>query len=353
MLIRRAVLAFLVVLALTAACTDGNVEGGQGVVLSPLRVDTLIATASGHLGSPSSVAVAPDGAVWISDRVRHRLLKISPEGEFEPVGREGRGPGEFVRPEAVAYGDSALRVLDFGNRRVQTLSLDGVPAAQTPVSGPMYLPLHLSPTGGLATPALGAPPREALVVVYDGAGGSREYGNALAPWPPGISVSALRNQVQRGVVPEEFQNNVLPVARMDGGVWIVSQVTGAVWSFDSDGVLEWENSIPERIRNVALERFFEDWATEPVQVHVPWIARAGAELDGALWVLADGPNDDEMLLMRFEPSDGDLRTQAYLPFRPPAGCLFLQRVPDQIQGHVCLREEAAVVRFALPLPNPA
>lgn len=80
-----------------AACDTGGGRDGGGVVEHHLtRFDTLITTESGLIGVPSDVALAPDGRLWIADRVLHRVLVVDPEdGAARPIGREGAGPGEF------------------------------------------------------------------------------------------------------------------------------------------------------------------------------------------------------------------------------------------------------------------
>lgn len=91
-----------------------------------------------------------------TDPILHRVLVVDPgDGTVLPISREGAGPGEFRRPEAIAISDTAVLVLDFGNRRVQRLGADGAPVGTTRVPAVIYLPAAIDPQGALAIPALG------------------------------------------------------------------------------------------------------------------------------------------------------------------------------------------------------
>lgn len=72
------------------------------------------------IGDPASVAVDSAGRVYVADSERARVWVLAPDGDsVGVVGREGRGPGEFVRPSFVHIGPhDSLFVLDGTNRRV-------------------------------------------------------------------------------------------------------------------------------------------------------------------------------------------------------------------------------------------
>ena len=77
---------------------------------------------------PTTMAVAPDGRIWVCDPVHHRFGIFTADGEFvEYWGKTGTGDGEFIltRSNGDGYGniaflpDGTYFVLDAGNYRVQ------------------------------------------------------------------------------------------------------------------------------------------------------------------------------------------------------------------------------------------
>lgn len=243
--------------------------------------DTVGGEAGSPIGRPAGIAMDEDGRLWIADALNHEIRRVDPaSGEASIFGREGQGPGEFGRPEGVAIRDSEVRVVDFRNRRVQPLSPSGPPVRSAMIESPLYLPLAIGPRGEIATPALGQ--FGALAAFHPAEGGAPRYlGQAEAPAPSSISQSRLRGQAQAGNIPSEFLDNVLPVVREDGGLWLVTQADGRVLAFGDSGELTWARGWPELYVAAACVRFFEAWAATPVEgVPVPWMARGGAEFGG-------------------------------------------------------------------------
>jgi DNA-binding beta-propeller fold protein YncE len=83
----------------------------------------------GQLIFPRSLAVAPDGAIWVSEYAfAERIQKFSPGGTnvLLSVGRPGGGPGEFNRAEGIGVdAEGRLYTADSCNHRIQVFSADG------------------------------------------------------------------------------------------------------------------------------------------------------------------------------------------------------------------------------------
>ena len=75
----------------------------------------------GWFATTTSVAVGPEGAVFVADFYNHRVQKFAPDGTFlNAFGEEGSGPGQFNHAIAAAVAaDGGLFVADFGNNRIQ------------------------------------------------------------------------------------------------------------------------------------------------------------------------------------------------------------------------------------------
>lgn len=81
------------------------------------------------LDRPTGLDVAADGAVWITDARRHRVVAYGRNGQWlRSIGGEGSEPGQFRGPVGVAVAPNGLLwVTDSGNNRVQALTQAGAP----------------------------------------------------------------------------------------------------------------------------------------------------------------------------------------------------------------------------------
>ncbi|MBN1178386.1 MAG: TIGR03663 family protein, partial [Anaerolineae bacterium] len=86
---------------------------------------------------PRSVAVGPDGLVYVTDTGNKRVQVFTPEGERVAVwGELGAAPGQLSEPVGLAFDpDGHLVVADAWNWRVQVLETDGAPVSSWPIDG--------------------------------------------------------------------------------------------------------------------------------------------------------------------------------------------------------------------------
>ena len=82
-------------------------------------------TAPGELSSPSGIAVADDGSMYVADTDNARIQKLSSDGRPQSlwgVPGGGAAPGQFNTPISVALDAAgAVYVLDSGNHHIQKL----------------------------------------------------------------------------------------------------------------------------------------------------------------------------------------------------------------------------------------
>lgn len=75
---------------------------------------------NGWFATVSSIAISPDGNVFVTDFFNHRIQKFDARGRFlTAFGETGNGPGQFDRPLGVAVAaDGTVFVADLGNNRI-------------------------------------------------------------------------------------------------------------------------------------------------------------------------------------------------------------------------------------------
>lgn len=104
----------------------------DGKVLLVLGTPGVPGGGPDHLNSPSDVAVAPNGDIFVADSHsfddgNNRVVKFGPDGKFiKAWGRTGYAPGEFRMLHSIAI-DPAGRVFvaDRGNNRIQIFDQEG------------------------------------------------------------------------------------------------------------------------------------------------------------------------------------------------------------------------------------
>ncbi len=84
---------------------------------------------AGWLTNPNSIAVDPDGLIYVTDAVIARVVVFDTEGNFVRAwGKHGDGPGMLGRPKGIAIDpDGHVYVADAQLNRLQAFSPEGTP----------------------------------------------------------------------------------------------------------------------------------------------------------------------------------------------------------------------------------
>lgn len=129
------------ILGMSARNASGVVMGEEVLKLSPegkvlmtLGEEGVAGTGPNTFDRPTSVAVAPNGDIFVSDGHAPnkygtaRVVKFSKDGRFvKSWGRKGSGPGEFDEPHDIFVGGSRgwVYVADRRNNRIQVFDQEG------------------------------------------------------------------------------------------------------------------------------------------------------------------------------------------------------------------------------------
>jgi hypothetical protein len=107
---------------------SGSVWGDTAELLADLRIGQFDGPDEYMFGKIRSLAVGPDGTIYVYDVHAEELRMYSATGDFvKKIGRMGGGPGEYREPDAglAVLPDGRLLLRDPRNTRINVYSRDG------------------------------------------------------------------------------------------------------------------------------------------------------------------------------------------------------------------------------------
>jgi DNA-binding beta-propeller fold protein YncE len=124
----------------------------------PLAQWGSLGAAAGQFSAPLGVAVDRQGNVYVADTANDRIQKLSPEGKaLAQWGSHGTAPGQFSSPSGISVADDGgIYVADTDNARIQKLSPDGRPESVWGAPGPGAAPGQFNSPISVALDAAGA-----------------------------------------------------------------------------------------------------------------------------------------------------------------------------------------------------
>lgn len=96
-----------------------------------IREESFGDTEEALIGSLGDIAVDERGRVFIADGQQSTILVFHADGSYETaIGREGRGPGEFLNVSSLGMYEDQLYAYDNMQQRISVISLDSLTLSQ-------------------------------------------------------------------------------------------------------------------------------------------------------------------------------------------------------------------------------
>lgn len=184
----------------------GSIWGDTAELVPGLVIGVLEGAEEYMFGSIRSLAVGPEGSVYVYDRYVRELRKYAPDGTYlTTFGRQGRGPGEYSRPDGglAVLPDGRVMLRDPGNTRITVYSSDGEYLSSWNTGYPFSTsdPLFIDTAGNsyaMQVLNLEAPPDEweRGLIIRDPSGTSRDT-VALPTWDYELPMLVADGNTQR------------------------------------------------------------------------------------------------------------------------------------------------------------
>ena len=298
-------------LAFAFGCDSAEERPAAGDQSIEAPLDTIVTTASDMIAHLSDMKVGGTGLLYLLDMQASQVHVIDSTGNSAgEVAQAGEGPGELMRPTSLALTPDSLMVVDFGNQRIQSFSLEGEVSSsyEFPGCAQGVAPPVLDPASGvMIRPTIGFDDSLAIVCSVVGEEKAR-IGDLVVPAEPAVNVDVMREQIRDGEIPAMFLNATEAVGSADGSTWLVLPGTHQVLRYEPSG----EKTLAVELDEPGFEAVEEAWREEASadgQMGVPALAFLlhAQEVEGNLWVLANTVDESFARLVSVSPA-GDTRS---------------------------------------------
>lgn len=292
------------------------------------------------LASPFLVDILPDGRMALLDPAQYRVNIYHPDGSLDfHVGREGKGPGEFVAPRGLDVTDSYINVNDVSTLMIHQFNHEGTFIRNYITERESFFGF-VAPGNRRSYYVVANGSRQALIRYHDTETDSfRYFGEPVAGDPPPPSdTESFRSDVADNQVPEAIVNDLIMEYHGDHlfaalkNLPLLRRYTG--------GKLDWEVEIDLPASRARERDFMEAFErpNPPPYREVRYLSDMAAT-DRGIYLLWNGAGDHPQQVIRLSLS-GQFRHIYELP-REEGRAMYGSLAVDEERGRVYLLDPSA------------
>lgn len=210
------------------------------------------------IAQPTDMVILPNGNRAILDYDLKSVLMYNENGELQGAfGREGKGPGEFVRPTAIDHTAGHMYVNDQGQNFWQKFTLDGeyVNSIQNIGGGFMDADIEIINDGEFLVPADGK--HDALIQYKNiNTDSSFYFGAPMGDSTTVVNLQENASQARKGEISDIFKNMVYLAPTRDA-YYAFLKSYGRLQKYDHSGNLLWETELDLPFMDTVFEEYVE------------------------------------------------------------------------------------------------
>ncbi|MEX2478179.1 MAG: 6-bladed beta-propeller [Gracilimonas sp.] len=252
---------FFLLLFSSFGCNNQIENDGKDIKISEVQIDTLYTFAdfeTHDIAQPSDIKMMSNGTLAIADFGQKKVSLLKQNGEIiSSFGREGRGPGEFIRIQDLIEIDHILNVVDSDQSMLSRFDLEGnfinsyAFKSQGLLNQLALIQDSVYVVGTAGTDG-------ALLAITDLRNDSTlKFGEPKGKSLEAVDLQASLNQLRNGKIPELFKNMVTLRAN-DSHIFAFLNSYSELNKYDISGNLIWNQQIDlphnEEIFDSVVER---------------------------------------------------------------------------------------------------
>lgn len=228
----------------------------QTVTINQNQLQPFVTFEDDSIAQPMDMVILPNGNRAVLDFDLKSVLVFNKNGELQAAfGREGKGPGEFVRPMAIDHTANHIYVNDQGQNFWQKFTLNGefVGSVKNINSGFMDDDVVVIADGEYLIPADGK--QEALIQYKNvNIDSSFYFGSAMGDSTTVVNLQENASQARKGEISDLFKNMVY-LAHTDDAYYAFLKSYGRLQKYDHSGNLLWENELELPFMQTVFEEY--------------------------------------------------------------------------------------------------
>lgn len=225
--------------------------------INPIEIDNLqlfIDFEQHGLLMPWKIEYLQNGRIAVLDNQQNKVLIIDKDGELiNSFGREGRGPGEFIRPNYLQISEDNLYVIDEELLRVNQFNLSGefvqnfnIDSRQgvAMMDEEIYFEMAMGEKGSL------------IRHINIKENSTHYFGDAMGDVNQSIDFYRETSLLRRGEIPDYFKNSVTMYYRHPY-LYIFLDAFSRLQKYSYDGQLIWDQAIDLPVNEIIFNHVVE------------------------------------------------------------------------------------------------